>query len=454
MLTCPVKGYFSELDVEQIAKMLRSKEITAKALTQQSLNSINQHKALNAFCYIDDEYAIQQAEYADELFNQGIDLSPLQGIPIAIKDNIETAQLITAMGSNFFKDYLPEVDAECVQQLKALGAVIIGKTNTHEFAYGPTGDISAHGATKNPWNLAKISGGSSCGSAVAVAAGLVPIAIGTDTGGSIRIPASLTGVMGFKPTYQQFPMKGVFPLSKSLDHLGILAKSAQEIDLVVSLLKQEDHQQSHQVVSNALATRSPKLGWVSIDNFIENYDYPLYQKLKQHVFSLWNNQIDEVSSALTTFKDIHRYFYAIQNSEAYAIHHHQVEHSPELFQKDVLDRLLQAKQTKGWEYVNALDFQKKYQEDLAKIFDQYDYLIMPTLPIQATDLYQKDLYLNGAFINIKSALLSLTNIWNFLGNPVLNVPLCHENKMPIGIQIIGAKKSDRHLLAFAVNNGF
>ncbi|KAF5299888.1 hypothetical protein FQR65_LT19434 [Abscondita terminalis] len=353
--------------------MLRSKEITAKALTQHSLKSINQHKALNAFCYIDDEYAIQQAEYADELFNQGIDLGPLQG------------------------------------------AVIIGKTNTHEFAYGPTGDISVHGATKNPWDLAKISGGSSCGSAVAVAAGLVPIAIGTDTGGSIRIPASLTGVVGFKPTYQQFSMKGVFPLSKSLDHLGILAKSAQEIDLVVCLLKQGNYKQNHKFVSNTLATRSPKLVWVSIDNFIENYDYPLYQKLKQQVFSLWNNQIDE---------------------------------------KDVLERLLQAKQTKGWEYVNALDFQKKYQEDLAKIFDQYDYLIMPTLPIQATDLYQKDLYLNGAFINIKSALLSLTNIWNFLGNPVINVPICHENKMPIGIQIIGAKKSDRHLLAFAMNNGF
>ncbi len=135
MLMCPVKGYFSELDVEQIANMLRSKEITAKALTQHSIKSINQHKALNAFCYIDDEYAIQQAEYADELFNQGIDLGPLQGIPIAIKDNIETAQLITSMGSNFFKNYLPEVDAECVQKLKALGAVIIGKTNTHEFAY-------------------------------------------------------------------------------------------------------------------------------------------------------------------------------------------------------------------------------------------------------------------------------------------------------------------------------
>lgn len=450
MLTCPVKGYFSELDIEQIAEMLRSKKITAKELTLQSLNSINQHKVLNAFCYIDDEYAIQQAEYADELFNQDIDLSPLQGIPIAIKDNIETAQLVTSMGSNFFKNYIPEVDAECVQKLKVLGAVIIGKTNTHEFAYGPTGDISARGATKNPWDLTKISGGSSCGSAVAVAAGLVPIAIGTDTGGSIRIPASLTGVTGFKPTYQQFSMRGVFPLSKSLDHLGILAKSAQEINLVFSLLKKENHQ----VASSTLARKSPRLGWVNIDNFTENYDDPLYQKLKHQVFSLWNNQIEEISSSLTTFKDIHHYFYAIQNSEAYAIHHDQVEHSPALFQKDVLERLLQAKETKGWEYVRALDFQKKYQEEIVKIFDQYDYLLMPTLPIQATDLYQKDLCLNGTFINIKSALLSLTNIWNFLGNPVLNVTLCYENKIPIGIQIIAAKNRDHQLLAFAVKNGF
>lgn len=448
MQKCPLQGYFTDLSITQLAQQLRLGKLSAVQITLASLNCIDQfnHK-VNAFCYVDREAAIRQAEYVDQQFSQGIDLGLLHGIPVAVKDNIETESLITTMGSALFKDYIPTKDAECVKRLRQAGAIIIGKTNTHEFAYGPTGDCSYHTATKNPWDLQKISGGSSCGSAVAVATGMVPIAIGTDTGGSIRIPSSLTGVFGLKPSYARFSMQGVFPLSHTLDHLGIIANSAADIKIVFDLLE-EQLVQYEKPKKNEVS-----IAWLPIEQIIHHYDEDQYQKLKAKLFETFTYRIEEISDDLSLlFSELSFCFTSIQNAEAYTIHHNNLEIHPELFQIEVLERLLSAKQTCVWEYIEAKALRKKLQLEMFEIFKRYDFLIMPTLPIAATDLYQRYLYINHQQINVKTALLSLTSPWNVLGFPVVNIPVSVSELMPLGVQVIATHQNDKYLIDFIMDH--
>ncbi|MBF8193442.1 amidase, partial [Nonomuraea sp. K274] len=216
------RGPFTGRTLAGLARDLRTGRTTSTELVEQALDAIAElDPALNAFVTVDAEGARAAARRADQ---EPDDLrGPLHGVPVAVKDLIMVAGLPSTMGSRHFADYVPEVDAWCVARLRRAGAVIVGKTTTHEFAYGPTGDRSAAGPSRNPWDPARMSGGSSGGSAVAVAAGMVPLALGTDTGGSVRIPAALCGVAGFKPAYEAIPADGVFPLSRSLDHVGVLA---------------------------------------------------------------------------------------------------------------------------------------------------------------------------------------------------------------------------------------
>lgn len=451
MQTIKSKGFFSKISLFEVAEKLKKRELSVQELIQHTLESIdNLDSKLNAFCHIDKNYALKQAQDIDKLFDKGIILSQLQGIPIAIKDNIDTKHLITTMGSAFYKDNLPKDDAECVKLLKSAGAIIIGKTNTHEFAYGPTGDCSLHGPTRNPWNIYKISGGSSCGSAVAVAAGLVPIAIGTDTGGSIRIPASLTGIIGIKPSFGRLSTSGVFPLSQSLDHLGILAKNIDEIKIVFNLLNQLLPSKNNQ---ENVSKSTPKIGWIPLEQVIKNWDKHQSNTIKEQAFELLKKiGIEEVDKNLKKiFSELNLCFSVIQNAEAYNIHKDAVETQADLFQIEVLERLKNAKHTTGYEYVQALSLCKKLYNDFADIFQQYDFLVMPTVPITVPNIHQRYIYLNNVQVNIKSALLSLTSPWNVLGFPACSIPLALLDNMPLGLQIIANKNQDIELMELISN---
>jgi len=449
MQDCPIQGYFSKLSIADTAHLLHSRKISVRELIQNTLDSISQlDRNLNAFCHVDVQHALAQAQEIDALFEQNIILSPLQGIPVAIKDNIDTANLITSMGSNFYKDFIPKNDADCVQVLKSLGAIIIGKTNTNEFAYGPTGDCSAHGATLNPWNLEKISGGSSCGSAVAVATGMVPLALGTDTGGSIRIPASLNGIFGFKPSYGKLSLQGVFPLSESLDHLGILTKDIHDLQLVWNLF-----QQTSLTHSDHIETSSEfNIAWLPNSEITSSYDLNIYRDIKNFISAKFNPNLQIIHPLNELFSDIQQCFNHIQSSEAYAIHAEHVEHTPDLFQKEVLERLLASKKIAGWQYVLAKKKQIECINQFKTLCQEVDFILMPTLPISAPNLYERSIHLNNHQINVKEALLSLTSPWNVLGFPVCSVPLLNRNGLPIGLQVIAVNQSEQALLQFIQEN--
>src|SRR5215475_10022654 len=229
--------------IDQIGKLFRQRKLSPVELTRLLLTRIDRlNPKLNAYLTVTHDLALSQAKKAEsELFaprgRKGHrDRGPLHGIPISLKDNIYTKDIRTTAGSKILKDFVPRCDAVLVSQLKEAGAVILGKTNLHEFAYGVTTNNPHFGPTRNPWDTSRIPGGSSGGAAAAVSTGLCAAAIGTDTGGSVRIPASLCGIVGFKPSLHRVSVEGIVPLSLTLDCAGPLARSVEDAALVLDLM--------------------------------------------------------------------------------------------------------------------------------------------------------------------------------------------------------------------------
>ncbi len=225
------------MTIQEIGAALRGKKTSVRELTEETLARVaDANLRLNAFLTVTEAAARAHAAVLDDELARGIDRGPLHGIPIAHKDNIFTRGVRTTGGSKIFADFVPEYDATIVSQLNDAGANVIGKTGLHEFAYGITSNNPHFGAIRNPWDPERVPGGSSGGSAAAVAAGLVPLATGTDTGGSIRIPASFCGVVGLKPTYERVSRRGVMPLGLTLDHAGLLAGTVRDAAIGFSLI--------------------------------------------------------------------------------------------------------------------------------------------------------------------------------------------------------------------------
>jgi aspartyl-tRNA(Asn)/glutamyl-tRNA(Gln) amidotransferase subunit A len=227
----------TETGIAEASELLHRKEISSLELTNSCLKRIEElNPSLNAFITVMHESALAQARQADEEIRAGNWRGPLHGIPIGLKDLFDTAGVKTTCGSALFAQRVPDEDAEVVRRLKSAGAVLIGKQNMQEFAYGGTSTSSYFGPVHNPWDVERIAGGSSGGSAAAVASGMCFAALGTDTGGSVREPAAFCAIVGLKPTYGRVSLRGVFPLSPSLDHVGPLCRDVVDTALVLQVI--------------------------------------------------------------------------------------------------------------------------------------------------------------------------------------------------------------------------
>src|SRR5687767_8365920 len=225
------------LTLKQASDLLRRKEVSPLELTQACLARIDRHdRAINAFITVTREQALATAREMESELRRGRPRGPLHGVPIALKDNIDTAGIKTTAASGVFKDRVPTEDADAVVRLKKAGAVILGKLNLHEFALGGTSSVTYFGPVHNPWALDRVSGGSSGGSGAAIAADLCFGTLGTDTGGSIRIPASLCGIVGLKPTYGRVSNRGVVPMAWTLDHVGPMCKTVEDAALMLAAI--------------------------------------------------------------------------------------------------------------------------------------------------------------------------------------------------------------------------
>jgi len=459
--------------IEEIAGLFRKRKLSPIELTKLILARIDQlNPKLNAYITVTSDLALAQAKKAEaELFaprgRKGYrDRGPLHGIPISLKDNVYTAGIRTTAGSKILKDFIPKEDAAAVAQLKNAGAVIVGKTNMHEFAYGVTSNNPHYGPVRNPWDVSRIPGGSSGGSAAAVAAGLCYGSIGTDTGGSIRIPASLCGIVGLKPHFRRVSTQGVVPLSKSLDHVGPLARTVLDAALILRAITTGGY-----LDGSAHKTPYP-FKFQGVNEIRKKLHRPIHLGLPDY---LWSRIDDEVRKILMKtlaapnggLVCLHEYRAPTVNSwtepstnialaEATAFHQSSgwfPSRSAE-YGEDVRTRLEMGREIRATDYIAAFT---KRQLAWLSLFDHrsdfvglIDAIVTPTTPFSATKIGVEDISVNGETEKVRAALLRLNRPANFAELPAISVPSGFTpSGLPVGLQIIGHGWQEESLLQFA-----
>jgi aspartyl-tRNA(Asn)/glutamyl-tRNA(Gln) amidotransferase subunit A len=448
--------------IEEIARLFRKRKLSPVELTKLILARIDQlNPKLNAYITVTSDLALAQAKKAEsELFGPRgrkghRDRGPLHGIPISLKDNIYTAGICTTAGSKILKEFIPAEDAAVVGQLKNAGAVILGKMNMHEFAYGVTSNNPHFGPVHNPWDLSRIPGGSSGGSAAAVAAGLCYGSIGTDTGGSIRIPASLCGIVGLKPTLGRVSVDGVIPLSPRLDCVGPLARSAHDTAL---LLEPILHRVKGEPSPGALDKSSAKLRKFTIgipDEFF-------LEVVSPDVRVIFNEVIRVLKKQRATFKEISLPLLS-ETEEAgnqiawpEATHYHQqagwYPSRAADYGDDVRSRLEMGTRVSALIYLSAIELREKFIQRFHLALEDagVDALAVPTTPITAPLIGQESIHLGGQDHTTRALMLRANRPANLAGVPAISV-LCGFTPagLPVGLQLFGAVAAEHLLLQIA-----
>jgi len=426
--------------IVELSLRLRRKEISPAELTRACLDRIEKlNPTLNAFITVTDESALAEARAAEVEIARGEWRGPLHGIPIAIKDLIDTAGTRTTAASAVFERRVPTEDAEVVKRLRRAGAVILGKNNLHEFAYGGSSLVSFFGDVHNPLNTAHIAGGSSGGSAAAVAAGLCYAAIGTDTAGSIREPAALCGCVGIKPTYGRVSARGVIPLAWSLDHVGPLAATVGDAAAVLQAIAgydpldvgSADVPASDYVSALREGTKTLRVG-IPRAHFYDDLDDEIRAAMEKAlaVIATLVGEVREMQIEVSSDR-------TVQAAESFAYHADNVARVPELYQPETLRRIRSGEKISAAEYIlrrRELDLERRRARN---IFAKVDVLVTPTTPIAApaiADLKKDPAALRPAEL----ILLRNTRPFNVCGLPAISVP-CGFTKsgLPIGLQIAG-----------------
>lgn len=434
---------------------IRKGEISPLDLVNEALKQIaEKNPDHHAFITVSEKEAIESAKLLEQELLDGKVRGPLHGIPIAIKDLIYTQGIKTTMGSKIYEHFIPSIDATVIEKLKQAGAIIIGKTNTHEFAYGPTGDRSYFGACTNPYNLDKMSGGSSSGSAVAVAANMVLASIGTDTGGSIRIPASACGVVGMKPTFGQVSKAGSFPLAYTLDHLGPITTTIKDNALLLNIIAGHDPKDAYSIKMSGNKDYAKLIGedvkhatiGIATNEFFTDIDQEIKEAIDKSVDLFKQLQTNIKKVAVPGIEEIAEAQAVTIKSEASAVHADSLQEYEGKVDEEVFERLVASKEVKGYEYVQAQTKRNKLIADLNHIFDEVDVLLVPTLPILPPDINQREVTINNTTVTTQHALLKLTAPFNYTGNPSLSIP-CGMSKsgLPIGLQLIGRHHEEERL---------
>ncbi len=438
--------------ISGISEQLRRRTLSPLELTQAFLSRIEKlNPQLNAFITVTAESALAQARQAEAEIAHGAWRGPLHGIPLGVKDIIDTAGVPTTAASALFKNRIPEQDAEVVRRLKTAGAVILGKQNLHEFAYGGSSMISYFGEVRNAWNPEHIAGGSSGGSATAVAAGLCCGAIGTDTAGSIRQPASLCGVVGLKPTYGRVSARGVIPLAVSLDHVGPITRTVRDAALILQAIAGFDSGDKASVdvavgkylPSPAEDLRGLRIGiprrffYEELDPEVAAATEAAHAKLQSLGAALRELTLD-VPTGRT-----------LQSAESYAFHANYVAATPELYLPETLRRIRTGQNISEEAVAEARRELERARHDITAVFADVDALVTPTTPIAAPAI--AELKLKPELLRPRELLLLRNtrpiNVW---GLPAISIP-CGLTRagLPIGLQVIGPHWGEEQVLRTA-----
>jgi AtzE family amidohydrolase len=459
---------WKNLDAVNLAWAIRQGQLRAKTVVGECLEQIaGRNPALNCFTAVTTETALADAEQIDEAIARGDDPGPLAGVPFAVKNLYDIAGITTLAGSKISADNPPATeDATAVARLKRAGAVLVGALNMDEYAYGFVTINSHYGATPNPHDPTRIAGGSSGGSAAAVAAGLVPLTLGSDTNGSIRVPASLCGVFGFKPTYGRLSRAGAFLFSASLDHIGPFARSVQDIAISFDVLQGADWRdpicttrppepclpQLNAERSRSERSRSERSRSVDGLRLAVADDYFARGASSEALAA-----VTQVAQALNvtntvTFPEPQRAkaaAYIITASEGANLHLENLRSRPQDFDPATRDRFLAgALMPSAW-YIQAQRFRRWYRDRVRSMFEQVDVILAPTTPCTAPLLGQETITLGDEEVLVRPNLGLFTQPLSFVGLPVLSVPLHRPGSLPLGVQLIAAPYQEASILRVA-----
>lgn len=442
------------LSISQLQQALAQGDLSARDIAQQTLAAIEQHNpAINAWTAVTAQRMLREAERLDQQRQRGEPLPALAGIPYAVKNLFDVAGHSTLAGASLFSERpVAQQDAWAVSKLQQSGALLSGMLNMDAYAYGFTTENTHYGATRNPRDLSRVAGGSSGGSAAAVAAGLVHFSLGTDTNGSIRVPASLCGIFGLKPTFGRLSRSGSHPFVASLDHIGPFARSVEDLSLVYDALQGGDASDAFQAarpaepVSDRLSAGSEKLRSAVLGGFFADWcsdeahaAVAVAARALGATEEVTLPQAEMARSAafiMTAAEGGNHYLPALRTQ-------------PERFEPNSRERLLAGAMLPAAWYVQAQRFRRHFQQQVLPLFDHYDVLIAPATPCTATTIGQETIHINGQDLPTRASMGMLTQPISFLGLPVCSVPLLTASGLPIGLQLIAAPFNEQLALRAA-----
>ena len=436
-------------DAFLVAEQIRKRRISPVEVLDETLARIGQlNPRLNAFIAVFGDQARQAARRAERLVMQrGRALPSLFGVPVSVKDIVLTTEAPTTAGSKIFgAGLIAERDAEVVRRLRRAGAIIIGKTNLHEVALGVTSANEHFGPVRNPHDPARVAGGSSGGSAVAVATGMGPLSVGSDTRGSIRIPASCCGVTGLKPTRGLVSVEGVVPLSPSLDHVGPIARTAAECALMLEVMAG-----SRYAGRFTKAARRPARGLrVGVSEFhLRDLDSAVQKPLDAAIRQLGKLGCRMSDVRMPMLDDAHVASIVISATEAVANHDQFLKSKPEAYGPLVRQRLEGAYQWTALDLLRAQAMLRAVTAAFARLFENVDCLVGAVLPVSPPRIGETTVVIDGKEVSVVDAFTRLNAPQNMAGIPALSVPCGKANGMPVGFQVIGATGNDAAVLRLA-----
>lgn len=428
----------------QAAQLLAEGQATSRELTDACLAAIDAHdQELRAFITVEHDTARSTADASDARRAEGSPPRLLDGLPVAVKDNLDVAGRVTTMGSEIFRDHVPTGSAAVVDRLEEHGAVRLGATNLHEFALGVTTENPHHGICRNPWETSRTPGGSSGGSAVAVASGMALAALGTDTSGSIRIPAAACGIVGLKPTYGRISSLGCYPEAWSLDHVGVLTSSVADAALLLDALAGHDPRVPTSLPLPPTTSRQeldeerPLRIGVEEEFFFAGVDPCVEGIVREALEGLTRAGATLVPISLPSLSDAVFALTVIDTAETTAFHEAQLRGHGELYGEDVRRLVECGALATAVDYVRAQQIRSLVRAEFARAFADVDVIASPTLPIRTPRIGETSVEVGGVTRDRDAELMRLVGPSNLAGIPSVSVPCGMLDGMPVGLQLIG-----------------
>lgn len=441
-----VPDELTRLSIAEAGEQIRRRALSPVELTRAYLDRIQrQDGGLRSYITVLQVEALAAATAAEQEIARGGYRGPLHGVPIALKDLVMTRGIRTTCGSRILREWVPDADATVAARLAAAGTILLGKLNMHEFAYGPTGVNPHYGTPRNPWDRARMPGGSSSGSGVAVAAGLAAGALGTDTGGSVRIPASLCGIVGLKPTYGRVSRAGVIPLAWSLDHVGPMTRTVEDAALLLQAMAGRDPADPSTVDipvpdyrhSLEEGIRGLRLG-LPKDLFFERLDSEVRAAVLGAARSLEGLGASVVEVPLSRIQHAAPASFAIIAAEATAYHERYLKSRAAEYGADVRARLMSGQFVLATQYLKAQRARQVIRAEVDAALRHVDALLLPTTPIPAQPIDSHQVTVDGSTEDVRWWLVRCTRPINVTGHPALSVPCGFTaGGLPVGLQLVG-----------------